>query len=88
MVPLLCTVADTQASTCVRKYDDLAIRRIVDAAIVERAMNVDRPYRIDVNWSDCRYFVTIWRTDPPPPPDSQVLLTLDESGSIIERPTP
>lgn len=87
-VPLLGSAGITHADTCSRTFDDAAIRRTVDAAIVEQSLNVDRPYRIDVHWSDCKYFVSLWRTDPPPSPDSQVELTLDEAGRLIERPNP
>jgi hypothetical protein len=86
LLPAACVWAGTGEPSCSRKFDDQEIRDLTEKAIVEYSLAVDRPYRIEVNWSKCRYYVVIWRTDPPPSPDSEMLLTLDEDGVIIKRP--
>jgi hypothetical protein len=56
---------------------------MAEKAVTQYSLAVDRPYRIEVNWANCKYHATIWRTDPPPSPDDQVLLTFDKEGKII-----
>lgn len=86
MLPVTGLWAGEREPACTRRFDDQAIRGIVERGITQYSLAVDRPYRIEVNWWECRYYVTIWRTDPPPAPDSEMLLTLDEAGEFIKRP--
>lgn len=87
LVPLVaCADSDAPERTCVRRFDDQAIRGIVEKAIAQSSLKVERPFRVDVNWAECKYYVTVWRTDPPPSPDSQIELTFDENGDIIPQP--
>lgn len=76
-------LAADDSDRCVRRFDDQAIRRMAEKAVARYSLNVDRPYRIEVNWWECKYYATIWRTDPPPSPDSEVSLTFDKEGGII-----
>jgi len=65
LLPAACVWAGTGEPSCSRKFDDQEIRDLTEKAIVEYSLAVDRPYRIEVNWSKCRYYVVIWRTDLP-----------------------
>jgi len=78
--------AGTSELSCTRKFDDRAIRDIIEKAIVKYSLSVDRPHRIDVNWAECKYYAVIWRTDPPPSPDSEIIFALDADGEIVRRP--
>ena len=73
-----CTAAAGIAEPCRRKLDDAQVE-----IILARYLDLTIPHRTKIYWQECRYDIVVWPL--PVVPDSQILVTLDADGNLIDK---
>lgn len=74
-----CTAQAESNTDCSRRFSDDTIRQqVMDE------LKLVGDYEVHVNWSKCRYFLLI--LTPSRAPDSEIIVTLDEHGHIVDGP--
>lgn len=74
-----CSAQPSGQDSCVRRYSDESIRHMMTSEL-----GLTDGYEININWSQCKYHILIFT--PQRAPDSEILVTLDASGRIIDGP--
>lgn len=78
-VLISCTAHTKPRGVCARQFTDNSIRQIVTDEL-----KLVGDYEIRVNWTRCRYYLLI--LTPSRAPDSEIIVTLDEYGRIVDGP--
>lgn len=88
MCALLCIVC-MALNSCSSRVENHVVctRQFTDSEIKQKVMDeldLVGDYELNVNWSKCKYYLLIFT--PSRAPDSEIIVTLDELGRIIDGP--